>query len=396
MPKGLPASQLLSTRAVAAFSLDTSVIEAAGFRFNEGALRLLRAQLPPWMKLVLSSVVCREITARRVAHIVRAEQQIRAGFLDLLRHGGSELAGTPPPGLANVVEAARAAFERELEKFVSQFDGTELGLSGDGLTESMFHRYFEGLPPFGGGRDKKHEFPDAAALLSLEDYAAEHGIAVVLVSKDEGWAEYAATSSRLYCLTSVQALTDLFESNSDDARRLRHLVARQITLDAKTIARVRETIAKRVPAMTWILPTSRDYRYSLSGAVQDVHVQHIDKPTGEMRLWLAGSDRRHCVVQFPVEADVTVDVEMAVKDMYARNEPPELMYEQTLERVEFQVLMRITGDLDSADPGEWDIEMDVVDEVFEVEPSFVSSRMWRKVRKGFESPFDDPWDDIPF
>lgn len=47
MPYGLPNSSALSSRKACAFALDTSVIEAAGFRFNDGPLRHLAGQLPP-------------------------------------------------------------------------------------------------------------------------------------------------------------------------------------------------------------------------------------------------------------------------------------------------------------------------------------------------------------
>jgi hypothetical protein len=168
MPKGLPSAESLSSRQVGAFSLDTSVVEAAGFRFKEGSLKHLASQIPPWMKLVMSNVVCREIIARRVANIHRAEQQITSGYQDLLRHGGAILSGPAPIYLADVVDRAAQSFDQELSRYISLFDGMQLDLNCEGVLTEMFSRYFGERVPFGGGRDKKHEFPDAAALLSLE------------------------------------------------------------------------------------------------------------------------------------------------------------------------------------------------------------------------------------
>jgi hypothetical protein len=294
MPRGSPSAEALSSRQVGAFSLDTSVVEAAGFRFGEGSLRLLRSQMPPWMKFVMSSVVCREITARRVNGIHKAEQQIASGYQDLLRLGGPNLSGAAPSHMTDIVDRAIEQFEAEVSAYIAHFGGTQLGLDADRLAEDVFHRYFTEAAPFGRGRDKKHEFPDAAALVSFERYAASMEIALVVASKDEGWADYAASSSRIYCVDSLQKLTELFESSSPDAARLRTIISREITSNTGILTGIKNVMRRRLPGMRWLLPASRDYRYTLHGTVEDVVVRETYPPSGEVRVWLTGSDRRHC------------------------------------------------------------------------------------------------------
>lgn len=91
-----------------------------------------------------------------------------------------------------------------------------------------------------------------------------------------------------------------------------------------------------------------------------------------------------------------VDVEVAVKDTFAPNEPPEYLFERTLERIEVKVLMRLTGDLFLAQATDWQVELDVAEEVFSVEPSFLKSRLSRKIQRSSYSGFNDMDDDIPF
>ena len=79
-----------------------------------------------------------------------------------------------------------------------------IDLSAEGLSQRLFECYFEQMPPFRGGRDKKHEFPDCMALLSLEDYANRAGIQIVVVSKDIGWKQFDEKSEYLYCMDSIQ------------------------------------------------------------------------------------------------------------------------------------------------------------------------------------------------
>jgi hypothetical protein len=396
MPRGSPSAEALSSRQVGAFSRDTSVVEAAGFRFAEGSLRLLRSQMPPWMRLVMSTVVCREITARRVNGIHKAEQQIASGYQDLLRLGGPALSGTSPSHITDVVDRAIDQFDAEVSAYIAHFGGTQLGLDADGLADDLFQRYFTEAAPFGRGRDKKHEFPDAAALVSLERYAARMEIALVVASKDEGWADYASSSSRIYCVDSLQKLTELFESSSPDAARLSTLISRELTSNADILTGIKNVMRRRLPEMRWLLPISRDYRYTLRGTVEDIVVQKTHPPSGEVRVWLTGSDRRHCAAEFPVEADVTVNVAMTLQDHYSSGTLAENICEQVQQRVEANVLIHLTGDLfGSTHAKDWDFEVDLADEPFRVEPTLVDSQIWPKIRKTYLAGFDDD-EDIPF
>lgn len=90
MPKGNPSTETLSASLIRAFSLDTSVIEAASFRFDQGALRLLALQLPPWMELWISTIVEKEISSHRMASVKRSLQEVETGMAGLRRHIGPE------------------------------------------------------------------------------------------------------------------------------------------------------------------------------------------------------------------------------------------------------------------------------------------------------------------
>jgi hypothetical protein len=298
--------------------------------------------------------------------------------------------------LADVVDRAGQFFDQELSKYISLFGGMQLDLHSQGVLAEIFGRYFAERAPFGAGRDKKHEFPDAAALLSLEKYAQQAEISIVVVSKDEGWKEFAATSSRIYCVDSIQKLTDLFESTSPEAAELRERIAKLISSSTETIRAINEVVRRRLPEMRWILPGSRDYNHTIRGMVHDVQVQETRIVNEQVRLWLAGSDRKHCVAEFPVEVDVVVSAEVNVTDNHASYEPPEQLYEKVLECVEAKVLLHASGDLFRlTEAPDWDLEVDVADDSFRVEPSFIDSRIWPKVRKTYFEGLDDD-DDVPF
>jgi hypothetical protein len=65
-------------------------------------------------------------------------------------------------------------------------------------------------PPFANKKDKKHEFPDAVALLTLEGWGAAHNTSVLAISTDGGWKAFAANSPRVVCVDDLAKALDHF------------------------------------------------------------------------------------------------------------------------------------------------------------------------------------------
>ena len=128
MPKGRPSAGILTTRLVGAFSLDTSVVEAAGFRFDDGPLKHLASQLPPWLHLWMPSVVMSEIEKHRIENISRGVQQTQSGLLELHRHVGLGLGFDVRDSvlLPLVQERANKLFEDQIHKFLKNHSGQVL------------------------------------------------------------------------------------------------------------------------------------------------------------------------------------------------------------------------------------------------------------------------------
>lgn len=86
----------------------------------------------------------------------------------------------------------------------------------EGATSRKLHDlYFAAKPPFAKKAEKKSEFPDAMALLSLEHWAEEHGGFVLAVSGDGDWKRFAMSSEHIICMPQLAATLSLF--NTSDA-----------------------------------------------------------------------------------------------------------------------------------------------------------------------------------
>ena len=85
MPKGIPTPEQLVDDEVTFFSLDTDVIQAAGYNFEKGALNQLPRQLPRSIALQLTEVVLREIVGHRLEPVEEALSKFQSATAALQR-----------------------------------------------------------------------------------------------------------------------------------------------------------------------------------------------------------------------------------------------------------------------------------------------------------------------
>jgi hypothetical protein len=123
-------------------------------------------------------------------------------------------------------EAATEIVSRRLAGWI-QRTGAVVLRAGDHVTlDQVMLRYFGVQAPFAKNGPKKHEFPDAVSLLTLERWAEKHECKVLVVSADPDWVRYCATSP---CLVLVRDLADALSGFQDQtasyaARRLAELL----------------------------------------------------------------------------------------------------------------------------------------------------------------------------
>jgi hypothetical protein len=94
---------------------------------------------------------------------------------------------------------------KKLSDFITRCDAQLIEAQTTLDIPELLMRYFNVQPPFESSTDKKSEFPDAIALLSLQAWAKEEGIAVLFVTKDKGCKSFCKGSDQLY---SVDTLSD--------------------------------------------------------------------------------------------------------------------------------------------------------------------------------------------
>jgi hypothetical protein len=186
--------ELVNEARLGAITLDTNIFYQ--FDYNLEARTLVEmGQFPRHgIRHLVTDVVAGEVRA----HMIAAEDKARSTLRGALRRymivrGRSTQERERVAAEAGIGDDPEVSvYARWLDFIVSTQAELLLGTAADG--EVLAEMYFAHSPPFATKADKKHEFPDAIALLALEASGEAMGKHVLAISKDQGWAAFAAIS----------------------------------------------------------------------------------------------------------------------------------------------------------------------------------------------------------
>ena len=126
MPKNLP-TDAQAWEDVTFFSIDTNLIQAAGYNFAQGSLHQLPNQLPESIGLQLPEIVVSEIVKHRMESVHKAQKQLQGAADELHRLTTidvSEVRGSIKK--LNAVEVATQRFTQQVHDYAAQCRGAVL------------------------------------------------------------------------------------------------------------------------------------------------------------------------------------------------------------------------------------------------------------------------------
>jgi hypothetical protein len=187
-----------------ALCIDTCVYQAHGFAFEKGLLKQLEQFALIQISLVVPEIVHHELER----HIAEQVHTARSKVQRALRIASKALS-VSEQDLNTAEQLLLGEGDQKLcsDRLTSFYKRTkaELVPASEAAMARLVQMYFEGQPPFETSGSKKAEFPDAIALLSLEEWAQSSRRRVLVVSTDGGWRSFCRKSR---FLDSVPALAD--------------------------------------------------------------------------------------------------------------------------------------------------------------------------------------------
>lgn len=301
-----------------AISVDTAVFDRYGCNLDFPVLKNLSQFKTGPIEVLVSEIVISEVKNHIASEAEESRQKLKKSLKDHTRRWKQPI--DKPALLAELAldGDAQQAAEAQIEDFLEHVGGKVVPASGaDDVSGELIRRYFAVEAPFDSSKDKKHEFPDGFALLSLEAIAKQKEKLVLCVSPDKGWTSFAAQSDHVVCVADLSIALSHFNYSGRN------------TAD-QTVAMWRDGTA---PDLVKEIESAFEYGldnvdFSADGTSPldfesepiSIIVESVDPSTASEPVVIAADDE---VVSFTVEveADVTFDARFSffVKDWIDRD-----------------------------------------------------------------------------
>ncbi|WP_372097752.1 PIN domain-containing protein [Tistrella mobilis] len=272
---------LIAEGGVFAISIDTAVFDGKQKTFQNAVLRRLDQFHVRDISVIIVDVVAEEMKSHLRDEAADTQRALKKALRAHTNRWGRETTEGEEAGLLLDSKAADFA-QAEFDAFLAHIHGEVISV-GDtpDAAQQVFRRYFAEEPPFGSADKRKSEFPDAFALLRLDAYAAEEGKALICVSPDRGWIEYAAQSDHLICVGRLEDALALF--NAADQHLADAIVERwRQSEGGGLIEDVSRALEYRLDDLDFHIEGHADVSFEaepLSAVLQYVSPQNIGQPT---------------------------------------------------------------------------------------------------------------------
>jgi len=190
---------LIASGEITALTLDTSIFERAGLAMEAGLLAQIEQFRGSEIRLVVASVVANEV--RR--HLAENAEKSVSSLQNALRETGRQQAlpvavqQLLTTAVEEVSTATRNRAQQRFDDWATRAGVTILNEAEFASIADVMHCYEAGEPPFNVSGQKKHEFPDAVALSTLEGWAGKEHTKILTVTQDNDWKRYGVQSKSL-------------------------------------------------------------------------------------------------------------------------------------------------------------------------------------------------------
>ena len=192
-------------------TIDTNIFVANACAIEKGYFKQLAQFKESPATFVLSDIVKRELTKHIAEKIKSARGEIKSAIKVasnelLIDDDGCSQAATLLFGTGEDLAVAEARVKSFVEK-----TGCAIISVKHADVQELVDLYFDAVAPFEATGKKKNEFPDALALLSLDDWAVKNKKKVLAVSKDAGWKEFGDNSTAIDVVNDLGAAIQKFQ-----------------------------------------------------------------------------------------------------------------------------------------------------------------------------------------
>lgn len=207
-----------------AITIDNSTLKGRGYNFHEGLL----AQLNQFKKSPVQVIQTDIVHNEAVKHISQEISKARTSVDQALRSASKHLkirnqAIDAAMKMLSIDGEDKEVAEARLAEFYGRIGAQKINSADHVDLSTLMDMYFHTVAPFETGKDKKNEFPDAIALLSIEGWADKNDLNIIAVSEDKGWIAFAEHSERITLVSSLSEALEKFQPHNKVSDIIYHI-----------------------------------------------------------------------------------------------------------------------------------------------------------------------------
>lgn len=172
---------------IGAITLDTCIIDGFGRDFHHPMLRNLSQFAGTDTQVLFSDIVAREVQSHIERDAAQSLVEIKKALIQHRKVWHIEETIEELGSSAKLKGDPKAFACAEWEAFLVKIKGQQLEAADTLPARALLDSYFNAKPPFETEGKKKAEFPDAIALLSLEEWSRCRNTKVLAIGTDSGW-----------------------------------------------------------------------------------------------------------------------------------------------------------------------------------------------------------------
>lgn len=306
--------------AIGAISLDTCIFTEAGYRLEGGIFKPLEQFKDNAFSLIFSEITISEV----LQHMSRQAEDDKTALISKLRSFGKswllpqdEQVRTLEPLIGG--RTGREIAVKRITDFAARCGFVLVRAKTTLDIDALLKGYFRTKAPFENAADKKSEFPDAIALLSLQGWARQNNTTVLFVTKDKGCQKFCSEADGLVAIDELDdALALIQERQQYLTQELCKKVEQKFTQDGgeEFLENLRDAIDSQIWDIDWIPEVeSADY---YEPEMQSVEVLSADLAWSGVgpKLRVVEFTGNELVVQanISIEIDATCNFSFSTKD----------------------------------------------------------------------------------
>lgn len=196
------------------FFIDSSVYISSGFNFETGSLSFVQEYCEAGIvQLLINDIVINEVIVHIRDDIGKALATINTSLKNFSLNGLRQSNQLELLDTSSLVEWSNEKWKSFLNLCKAQkLDVTNINL------EKILDDYFNASPPFEHKKEKKHEFPDAITIDSIQVWAKSENRNVAVVSRDKIWGEVFSKTQNICHFSDLSKALDYISSTTNGIR----------------------------------------------------------------------------------------------------------------------------------------------------------------------------------